>query len=93
MNNRLKKTSVWMPLAIAVALVAGMWIGKSFFNNSARWNSRSKLDTILEIIDRSYVDDVDPDSLLEASFAGLLSHLDPHSVYIPAADLQNVNED
>ena len=92
MNNRLKKTSVWMPLAIAVALVAGMWIGK-FFNNSARWNSRSKLDTILEIIDRSYVDDVDPDSLLEASFAGLLSHLDPHSVYIPAADLQNVNEE
>ena len=93
MNNRLKKTSDWMPLAIAVALVAGMWIGKSFFNNSARWNSRSKLDTILEIIDRSYVDDVDPDSLLEASFAGLLSHLDPHSVYIPAADLQNVNEE
>ena len=93
MNNPLKKTSVWMPLAIAVALVAGMWIGKSFFNNSARWNSRSKLDTILEIIDRSYVDDVDPDSLLEASFAGLLSHLDPHSVYIPAADLQNVNEE
>ncbi len=93
MNNRLKKTSVWMPLAIAVALVAGMWIGKSFFNNSARWNSRSKLDTILEIIDRSYVDDVDPDSLLEASFAGRLSHLDPHSVYIPAADLQNVNEE
>ncbi|WP_303036821.1 S41 family peptidase [Duncaniella muris] len=93
MNNRLKNTSVWMPLAIAVALVAGMWIGKSFFNNSARWNSRSKLDTILEIIDRSYVDDVDPDSLLEASFAGLLSHLDPHSVYIPAADLQNVNEE
>lgn len=93
MNNRLKKTSVWMPLAIAVALVAGMWIGKYFFNNSARWNSRSKLDTILEIIDRSYVDDVDPDSLLEASFAGLLSHLDPHSVYIPAADLQNVNEE
>lgn len=93
MNNRLKKTSVWMPLAIAVALVAGMWIGKSFFNNSARWNSRSKLDTILDIIDRSYVDDIDTDSLLETSFAGLLSHLDPHSVYIPASDLQNVNEE
>lgn len=93
MNNRLKKTSVWMPLAIAVALVAGMWIGKSFFNNSARWNSRSKLDTILDLIDRSYVDDIDTDSLLETSFAGLLSHLDPHSVYIPASDLQNVNEE
>lgn len=63
MNNRLKKTSVWMPLAIAVALVAGMWIGKFFFNDSAKWNSRSKLDTIMDIIDRSYVDDIDTDSL------------------------------
>ncbi len=93
MNNRLKKTSVWMPLAIALSLVAGMWIGHTFFNGSGKWSSRSKLDTILELVDRSYVDDVDTDSLLEASFPGLLSRLDPHSVYIPAKDLQNVNEE
>ena len=93
MNNRLKKASVWMPLAIAVSVVAGMWIGSTFFNDSGKWSSRSKLDTILEIVKRSYVDDVDTDSLLEASFPGLLSRLDPHSVYIPAKDLQNVNEE
>lgn len=93
MNNRLKKTSVWMPLAIALSLVAGMWIGHTFFNGSGKWSSRSKLDTILELVDRSYVDEVDTDSLLEASFPGLLSRLDPHSVYIPAKDLQNVNEE
>ena len=93
MNNRLKKTSVWMPLALAVTLVAGMWIGKLIFNDSAKWNSRSKLDTIMDIIGSSYVDDVDVDSLLEESFPGLLSRLDPHSVYIPAPDLKNVNEE
>ena len=93
MNNRLKKTSVWMPVAIAVSLVAGMWIGHTFFNGSGKWNSRTKLDTILELVDRSYVDEIDTDSLLEASFPGLLSRLDPHSVYIPAKDLQNVNEE
>ncbi len=93
MNNRLKKTSVWMPFDLAVALVAGMWIGKVFFNDSAKWNSRSKLDAIMEIIERAYVDNVDTDSLIEASFPGLLSSLDPHSVYIPAKDLQNVNEE
>lgn len=93
MNNRLKKTSVWMPLAIALSLVAGMWIGSAFFNGSGKWSSRSKLDTILDLVERSYVDEVDTDSLLEASFPGLLSRLDPHSVYIPAKDLQNVNEE
>lgn len=93
MNNRLKKTSVWMPLSIALSLVAGMWIGSAFFNGSGKWSSRSKLDTILDLVERSYVDEVDTDSLLEASFPGLLSRLDPHSVYIPAKDLQNVNEE
>lgn len=93
MNNRLKNPGVWMPLAIAVSLVAGMWIGKTFFNNYHGWNSRTKLDTILEMIDKNYVDHVDTDSILEESFSGLMSHLDPHSVYIPASDLQSVNEE
>lgn len=93
MNNRLKKTSVWMPLVMALTLVAGMWIGKLFFNDSAKWNSRSKLDTIMDIVERSYVDEVNTDSLIEASFPGILSRLDPHSVYIPAKDLQDVNEE
>ena len=93
MNNRLKNPGVWMPVALAVALVGGMWIGKTFFNSHHTWSSRTKLDAILEIIDNNYVDDVDTDSILEASFAGLMSHLDPHSVYIPASDLQSVNEE
>lgn len=93
MNNRLKKPDVWMPLAMALALVGGMWIGKTFFNNYHGWDSRAKLDTILELIDENYVDDIDTDSILEASFSGIISHLDPHSVYIPASDLQSVNEE
>ncbi|MCM1522005.1 MAG: S41 family peptidase [Muribaculaceae bacterium] len=93
MNKRLKNPAVWMPLAIAVALVAGMWIGKAFFGGGSSWNSRSKLDTILELIERNYVDEVDTDSLLEATLPELLSSLDPHSVYIPKEDLQSVNEE
>lgn len=93
MNNRLKNTSVWVPLALAVALVGGMWIGKSFLNTSGKWDSKAKLETILRLIDNNYVDDIDPDSLLEASLPGLMSRLDPHSVYIPAKDLRGVNEE
>lgn len=93
MNNRMKKPSVWMPLALALALVAGMWIGKFIFNDSSKWNSRAKLDTIMDIVRNSYVDDIDVDSLIEKSFPDLLARLDPHSVYIPASDLRNVNEE
>ena len=55
MNNRLKNPGVWMPLALALALVGGMWIGKTFFNNYHGWDSRSKLDTILELISRNNI--------------------------------------
>lgn len=89
----MKKASVWMPLAMALSLVAGVWLGKYLFNDSSRSNSASKLDTILEIIRTSYVDDVDIDSLLETSLPDILAHLDPHSVYIAASDLQGVNEE
>lgn len=82
-----------MPLAIAVALVGGMWVGKTFFSNSTEGGARKKLDTIMRLIERNYVDDVDTDSLLEQSFADILSGLDPHSVYIPASDLKSVNEE
>ncbi|MDE5724385.1 MAG: S41 family peptidase [Duncaniella sp.] len=93
MNKRLKSPAVWMPLVIAVALVGGMWIGKTFFNSSGSWNSRTKLDAIMRLIERNYVDDIDTDSLLEQSFADIMSGLDPHSVYIPASDLRSVNEE
>lgn len=93
MNKRLKSPAVWMPVAIALALVAGVWIGKLLFNDNHRWDARAKLDTIMRIIDHNYVDDIDTDSLLEASLPQLMSMLDPHSVYIPAEDLMSVNEE
>lgn len=93
MNNRIKNPAVWMPLAIAVALVGGMWLGKIFFSTSHRWDANAKLDTIMKMIEAGYVDDVDTDSLFDAAIPDLLSHLDPHSTYIPAKDLQAVNDE
>lgn len=48
---------------------------------------------VLRLIEADYVDQLDMDSLIEASFPDLLSSLDPHSAYIPAEELQVVNDD
>lgn len=93
MNSRLKKTSVWLPLVVAVTFVAGLWIGKIVFKDHGMSGSRAKLDAILELVDEKYVDNVDVDSLMEVSIPDILSHLDPHSTYIPASDLQAVNDE
>lgn len=93
MNQNLRKTAVWLPLVVAVALIAGLWLGKYLFSDRYDSASRAKLDAILGLVDDNYVDRVDIDSLLEVSIPDLLSHLDPHSTYIPAEDLQQVNDD
>ena len=52
----------------------------------------NKLSSILSYIENEYVDTVDIQELSEAAIPELISHLDPHSVYIPARDLQKYNE-
>ena len=93
MNNKLKNPAVWIPLLIAVAFAGGVWTGSFMQDRRATGAGSEKLDTILKLIDMEYVDEVNIDSLLEVSIPDILSHLDPHSTYIPAADLQSVNDE
>lgn len=93
MNNRFKISAAWLPLVIAASLVAGMWIGHLFFRADSNHSGTSKLDYILELIDDHYVDQIDTDSLVEKSLPKIIAGLDPHSVYIPKEDLQQVNEE
>lgn len=92
MNPQLKKASVWVPLLIAVAFVVGLFLGAKLFKSTPSWNTHVKIDEIMSLIDEEYVDDVNTDSILEVSIPDILSKLDPHTVYIPASELQSTNE-
>lgn len=54
--------------------------------------SQYKINTALDIISSRYVDKLSDDRLITDAILGILKDLDPHSVYIPAKDLENVNE-
>lgn len=92
MNSRNPLT--WLPLILAATFLAGMWAGGSFFgSDSPGSRAYNKLNDILHIVEGEYVDKIDVDSLLEQSIPDILAHLDPHSTYIPASDLQAVNDE
>lgn len=63
--------------------------GKSFFFAE----KRRPVQEIMDLIKNRYVDDVKMDSLADTAIQAMLSKLDPHSVFIPAEELQAVNED
>lgn len=52
----------------------------------------TKLQALLYQIDHMYVDSVDDNKLAEKAIVAMLAELDPHSVYIPKEDLEEVNE-
>lgn len=59
----------------------------------ARTSGQQKLVDVLNLVHDRYVDNVDMDSLVEMAIPALLSNLDPHSVYIPAADYARSNSE
>ena len=46
---------------------------------------------MLHIVDRMYVDSVNVDDMVEQVMPQVLKELDPHSMYIPAKDLEDTN--
>ena len=91
------KISFRVIIFILLALIIGFFAGsfltdkipvlKSFLNN------KNKIDVILNIINDDYVDPVDIKDLTEKAIPRIIGELDPHSDYIPAADLTSLKED
>jgi carboxyl-terminal processing protease len=54
---------------------------------------RTPLQEVLDLINMKYVDSVNTDTLGNDAIQEMLTHLDPHSIFIPASMLQEVNED
>lgn len=84
---------IWLPLALAVALVCGILIGGNFAKSEQSYSKDRKLQSILNLIASDYVDTTNIDQLLEMSIPEILSNLDPHTSYFSAADLKAANED
>ena len=51
-----------------------------------------KIKRLINYIQYEYVDDVNTDSLLDGTIKNMLGKLDPHSVYIPAAEREGIAE-
>lgn len=91
--SQFKKISVWVPVIAAGMFALGFLAGDMVNRHNGPTAAQKKFQTILNLIRNEYVDEVDLDSLIEKTIPSLLTNLDPHSAYIPASDLQEVNDD
>lgn len=92
MKNKRNLAVILLPLLLAAGVALGIFIGRYITTRDVT-AKEDKLRTIMRLIQSEYVDIIDTDSLIETTFPELLSALDPHSAYIPAEELQSVNDD
>ena len=75
--------SVILPFTLAIATIVQAQEDGASVN---------KIESLLYHIDRMYVDDVEKKELIDAAIVSILEELDPHSIYIPKEELEEVNE-
>lgn len=87
-----------IPLIVSVSLAVGLLIGgrlnpaPSEEQFSYQGSRSKKLQDIMLLIDKKYVDSVNVEELFEQTVTDMLHRLDPHSNYISAEELKSVNE-
>ena len=97
--NKSNLRALLTPIVLALAIVLGMMINR-FLPDRGQMSVAAgvypqmgnKLDVILGMIQHSYVDTVNMTELIENSIPIILNDLDPHTIYIPAKDMQRANE-
>lgn len=98
----MNKKNLLLVLIVFVSVVAGLVLGNILSNRSKIRDLNSlqgifsginagKIDEVLSMIDAKYVDTTNINSMTEEAIVDLVAKLDPHSVYVPASDLEEVN--
>ncbi|MFZ5428897.1 MAG: S41 family peptidase [Bacteroidota bacterium] len=94
-----RKFTAYIPVLLAIAMIAGLFIGNALNRKSQpvyrsmKLPGGNKLSTILNLVESAYVDSINTSEIIEKTIPNLLQNLDPHSTYIPARDMQEVEEE
>ena len=81
-----------LSILFIVALFLGMQLNNVISGDNI-FEQLNKFKDVLSLTEKYYVDDVDTQKLVEAAITGMLSQLDPHSVYIPPKELPKITEE
>ncbi|MEG1622193.1 MAG: S41 family peptidase [Alistipes sp.] len=94
--------TILFPILLAAAVVGALFLGQIIGRNRAESQVQgllnqmvmpeNKLTYTLSLLQHQYVDSLSIDTLAEHVIPLLVKELDPHSVYIPASEMQQANE-
>ena len=93
------KPTVRQILQIVLGIVIGALLTLTYYKYQerkhlvdTRYGKWAKLNLVLDLLEKNYVDTLDKEGLTEASISAALASLDPHSVYLPPVELSDSEE-
>ena len=103
MKYKNSKHTIIFPLVLAVGIVLGILLGQFVGRNKVEsqirtlisrggLNTTNKIMQTCMLVEHQFVESISIDSLSELVIPLMMKELDPHSVYIPAREMQQVNE-
>lgn len=80
--------------ALFIGLFFGIFIGFFGFKYYSKTRllsdyRNSKIEKLLKLIEKEYVDNVNTDSIIDLTVNNILAQLDPHSVYISKSEIED----
>jgi carboxyl-terminal processing protease len=90
-----KKLNYTVPFLFALLIAVGMLVGFHFQTTGAprQGGLFSVFDEVMQRVNHDYVDQPDDKKLEQAAIDGMLKDLDPHSVFIPAEEVKESNQE
>ena len=93
----MKNSKKYYPIFIFGLLALGIYIGGNLnfmSNENLEYANahKNKLNTLIDFIERDYVDKVNTDSIVDLTVNRILEQLDPHSVYIAKSEMEAVEQ-
>ena len=89
----------YIPLLLGLGIALGIFLGSKLHFGQADTAlftptnaKKEKLNKLIDYIDYEYVDAINTDSIVDVTVNGILNNLDPHSVYIPPEELEELEE-
>ncbi len=94
-----RKIQSWLPLLLGVTLALGMAGGYRLYRHMGSSGSvfsrgsDGSMQQVLNLIKQKYVDSIGTDSLEMTGIESITGMLDPHSVFIPKMQMEDVDAD
>jgi len=88
---------IYIPILLSIACVVGIYIGALYnvstpFSSTELFSQKQKLNTLIQLIESKYVDEINTDSIVDLTINKIIKDLDPHTAYLPKAELDEENQ-